>query len=210
MLKKICSNCKIEKNITEFGKHKLHFDGLQSQCKDCKKNTDKQYYLKNRQKLIKKIKDWQNQHKPERKIYMQKYQQENKEIIKINQHNKYLKNKSKIREWSREYIRNKSHKNINFRIQRYLSNRIYYALKGICKSERTIKLLGCSVEFLKQHLQKKFTTGMSFNNYGKWHIDHIKPCAKFDLSRLSEQRKCFNYTNLQPLWAIDNIKKGSK
>lgn len=62
---------------------------------------------------------------------------------------------------------------------------------------------------LKKHLEIKFTKGMSWENYGKWHVDHIKPCAKFDLTKESEQRKCFHYTNLQPLWAIDNFKKGA-
>ena len=60
------------------------------------------------------------------------------------------------------------------------------------------------------HIQNKFTEGMLWDNYGLWHIDHIRPCSKFDLSKPKEQRKCFHYSNLQPLWAIDNIRKGSR
>jgi hypothetical protein len=74
----------------------------------------------------------------------------------------------------------------------------------------TEELLGCSIENLKKHLEKQFTQGMSWKNYGKWHVDHIKPCANFDLSKKTEQQKCFNYNNLQPLWAVDNLKKGVK
>ena len=85
--------------------------------------------------------------------------------------------------------------------------RINLALKGNPKLSTTMKLVGCSIERLKQHLEKQFKMGMSWNNYGKWHIDHIRPCASFDLSKPSEQKKCFNYTNLQPLWAEENLKK---
>ena len=69
-------------------------------------------------------------------------------------------------------------------------------------------LIGCEVDYLMYYIQSKFTKGMNWNNYGKWHIDHIKPCCSFDLSKASEQRKCFHYTNLQPLWAKDNLSKG--
>lgn len=73
---------------------------------------------------------------------------------------------------------------------------------------QTIKLIGCSIEQLKQHLEKQFKLGMSWFNYGKWHVDHIKPCASFDLTDIEQQKQCFNYTNLQPLWAEENLVKG--
>ena len=71
-------------------------------------------------------------------------------------------------------------------------------------------LLGCSAEQLRTHLEEKFTDGMSWDNYGYrgWHIDHIRPCASFDLTDPQQQLECFHYTNLQPLWAEDNFKKG--
>jgi hypothetical protein len=78
------------------------------------------------------------------------------------------------------------------------------------KSLSTINLIGCSIEHLRRHLAFQFQPGMSWSNYGKWHIDHIRPCAKFDLSKESEQKKCFHYTNLQPLWAKDNLIKGDR
>lgn len=71
-----------------------------------------------------------------------------------------------------------------------------------------MELVGCSIDKLKQHLESKFTEGMSWDNYGDWHVDHIKPCASFDLSDPEQQRLCFNYKNLQPLWAADNLSKG--
>ena len=71
-------------------------------------------------------------------------------------------------------------------------------------------LLGCEIDYLMYHLQERFKPGMSWDNYGDWHIDHIKPCAKFNLSDPRQQLKCFNYKNLQPLWAEDNLSKGAK
>ena len=140
----------------------------------------KEYYLKNREKILEQQKNWQKLHKKERRKY----------------HCNYIKTRRKI--------------DINFRLRDYLRHRIYLALKGNLKLSTTEKLIGCSIDFLKNHLESNFTVGMSFSNYGKWHLDHIKPCASFDLSKLSEQRKCFHYTNLQPLWANDNISKGKK
>jgi hypothetical protein len=119
----------------------------------------------------------------------------------------YQKNKYKINQQRKKYRNQRLQKDIDFKIRRYLSHRIYMAVKGYCKSETTIKLLGCSVEQLKKHLEKQFKLDMNWSNYGKWHVDHINPCASFDLSKTSEQKKCFNYTNLQPLWAEENLRK---
>ena len=83
-------------------------------------------------------------------------------------------------------------------------------MKNNQKSGHTTDLLGCSIKQLKEHLEKQFKSGMFFSNYGKWHIDHIKPCASFDLSKPEEQKKCSHYTNLQPLWAKENLEKGRK
>ncbi len=71
-------------------------------------------------------------------------------------------------------------------------------------------MLGCSFPEFKSWMQSQFLEGMTWDNYGKWHIDHIKPCALFDLSKQSEQELCFNYRNLQPLWAADNYRKSDK
>ena len=66
------------------------------------------------------------------------------------------------------------------------------------------------MSFFMKHIEKQFKPGMSWENHGKWHIDHVKPCASFDLTQSEQQKACFSYLNMQPLWAIDNIKKGAK
>lgn len=73
-----------------------------------------------------------------------------------------------------------------------------------------MELIGCSISFLRGYLEAKFTEGMSWDNHGEWHIDHIKPCASFNLLDDEEQQKCFHYKNLQPLWAQENLSKGAK
>lgn len=90
-----------------------------------------------------------------------------------------------------------------------LRRRLRKALKGEVKSERTIFLLGCPVAWLELHIESLFKPGMTWENYGSvWHIDHIRPCANFNLTDSEHQRWCFHWTNLQPLFAEENRKKG--
>jgi hypothetical protein len=93
-----------------------------------------------------------------------------------------------------------------------LRSRVRIALKGGSKTSRTLTLLGCSVEELRNHLESQFTEGMTWETYGfwGWHMDHIIPCAYYDLTKEEEQKECFHYKNLQPLWREDNMKKGDK
>jgi hypothetical protein len=94
-------------------------------------------------------------------------------------------------------------------LRKRISNRLRDAVRGRgSKKGAILGLLGCSIEQLKTHLEKQFLPGMSWENRNLWHIDHKKPCASFDLTRVEEQKKCFHFSNLQPLWAIDNLKKG--
>ena len=79
---------------------------------------------------------------------------------------------------------------------------------GARKTKATFELLEeCSTDELNKHLESLFQQGMSWDNYGEWHIDHIRPCASFDLTDFEQQKQCFHYSNLQPLWAADNFAK---
>jgi hypothetical protein len=93
-----------------------------------------------------------------------------------------------------------------------LRRRVYDSLKNYenRNKKHTFEYVGCNLQELREHLEKQFTIGMSWENQGQWHIDHIRPCASFDLSKEEERHKCFHYKNLQPLWASDNLSKGSK
>jgi len=103
-------------------------------------------------------------------------------------------------------------KSLNYRVVGNLRNRLYCAIKSQSthKSDNTIALTGLTITKLQTYLAAKFTEGMSWDNYGKWHIDHIRPCASFDLTDPEQQKQCFHYTNLQPLWAETNRSKNDK
>ena len=119
------------------------------------------------------------------------------------------KNRETQRKWRR-----KQEENPAWKISMNVRRRVHACIKhqhGL-RQGRTRELLGCSADELRLHLQSQFKDGMTWENYGLygWHIDHILPCNSFDLTLDSEQRKCFHYTNMQPLWAKENLAKGDK
>lgn len=180
-------------NVVEQAEYQQNY---RDKNKEKLRQQKKDYYEENKEELIEKQKEYYKLHIEEKKIYDKEYIKDNKE----------LRNRQ-----AREYIKQRRHNDISFKILCNLRTRTWRALKGkVKKSNKTIKLVGCSIEFLKKHLEKQFTEGMNWDNYGKWHVDHIKPCASFDLTKESEQRECFHYTNLQPLWAKENLSKGRK
>jgi len=114
------------------------------------------------------------------------------------------------------YRKNKRQKYPAFAIRANLASRLAMAIRNAVgnKSAGTMELVGCSIEHLMGYLEHKFTPGMTWDNYGLgqecWHCDHIRPCAAFDLTKPEQQRACFHFTNLQPLWQPDNFRKGAK
>ncbi len=122
---------------------------------------------------------------------------------------RYQLNKERDRARRNEADRKERMVNPQAAIKHRLRHRIWMAVRdaGARKHANTMTLVGCSIEQLMLHLEAGFTSGMSWSNRGKWHIDHIRPCASFDLTDPEEQRKCFHWSNLQPLWAADNIRK---
>jgi hypothetical protein len=121
-------------------------------------------------------------------------------------------NEDKCREYRRNYISKRFKADIDFRLKLIVAMRVRGALRkaSAAKNARTLEFVGCSVAELRHWLEGKFLPGMDWGNYGinGWHIDHIIPLAKFDLSDPDQQAAAFHYTNLQPLWAKDNLRKG--
>jgi hypothetical protein len=120
----------------------------------------------------------------------------------------------KYKKYNREYVKKRKQNDYNFYLKTKLNKRMWFLIKksnGV-KSLKLIELLGCTIEFFKNYIEAQFKEGMTWGNYGKkgWHIDHIIPVCNFNLTKEEEQKKCFHYTNLQPLWWFDNLKKGSK
>lgn len=171
------------------------------------KERRKERYLKNRERNLKTMREYYQKNKelPNFSAKKQEYRKTHRQQHCEDQKKYREKNKNKLTLAMRKYRENAYN-----RIVDRLRSRIHNVLSGKTKSGSTLKLIGCNKEFLLRSLEYDFLPGMSWDNYGEWHIDHIRPCASFDLSKPSEQRKCFNYRNLQPLWAKDNLSKGSK
>lgn len=128
-----------------------------------------------------------------------------------NRHNSWDKrNPEKVRIIKRRY----KYSNPDIMLRENLRARLVIALKyqSVKKRDRTMKLIGCSLDYFKKHISKKFKEGMTWENWGikTWHIDHIIPLSKFNLSDSKQQKVAFNYTNMQPLWAKENLSKGNK
>lgn len=194
ILSKTCSKCKVDKKPEEFHKCSTSKSGFYNYCKNCSTQKTKEY----------------NSNNPERiKELGKKYRKNNTE--KVKSYNKHYKNKN--RKHINEHLNLKRKNDINFRLRQNLSSRILTAIKLISgiKSASTIELLGCSVEEVRAYLENQFLPGMSWDNHSKhgWHIDHIRPCASFDLTDPEQQRQCFHYSNLQPLWCDKNWSKNS-
>jgi hypothetical protein len=208
---------KLQKKIYNCNYRKKHKREIIIKSKRYYKNhkeqyqkRSKKYYQKHKEKIIHQTKQYQMVNKSKISKAHKIYWYKNRKKFAIRKKIYYIKNKKQIIRKSKNYILKKRKIDINFKLKEQLRSRLYKALKGNPKLETTMELIGCSIEKFRQHLESKFTKGMSWQNYGKWHIDHIKPCASFNLSKPEEQRKCFNYKNLQPLWAKDNLEKSNK
>ncbi len=200
----ICPRCKLDKDIDSFDGYKscdacrrrraqIHRNYINSH-QDKMKNYNKEYYHKNKDKMLANYKVYYATTNSRRQ-YRQKYEKNHKVELQAKRTEKYQNN-------------------LNYRLTACLRSRINKAIKGNDKAHRTATLLWCSVDEFKLYLQSRFLDGMTWDNYGnkvnQWSVDHIKPCASFDLSDPEQQKQCFHYTNLQPLWHVDNIKKGAK
>ena len=121
-------------------------------------------------------------------------------------------NRDVLNEKFKIYEKNRKETDPEYKLLKTLRSRLNSALnrQNIEKGFSTMELTGCELSFLKGYFEAKFTEGMTWENHGDWHIDHIRPCCSFDLKEEEEQKKCFHYTNLQPLWAQENLSKGGK
>lgn len=141
-----------------------------------------------------------------------KYHLEHKERRNAYTREYYNQNKKELNEKGRLYLIERRRGDEQYRMFVNLRRRMATAMQENYKRGKMIDLLGCSISDLKQFLETQFREGMTWGNYGRtgWHIDHVVPCASFDLSNTDQQKICFNYRNLRPLWAKDNLVKGSR
>ena len=177
-----------------------------------KKMRRKAWEKANKDRIKEQGKTYYEVNKDKIKIQEKLYRLKNKIKIKERKKNYYQDNKETINLRTKEYKKHRCKNDIQYRLACRLRNRLCDVFRGKYKSGSAVKDLGCTVNELKVYLESKFQTGMSWDNYGYygWHIDHIKPLASFDLSDRKQLLEACHYTNLQPLWAKDNISKGNK
>ena len=172
--------------------------------REARKARALEYYYKNKDLLLAKQKDKYDKNPEYYREYREKHKEDTKEY--------YKQNKSKINTQQTERHKIKRKTNPVFKLLANLRRRIHAALTGEYKSNKTVTLLGRSVEQFKIYIEDQFTCGMSWWNYSinGWHIDHILDCRFWDLTKPEEQELCFNYRNMQPMWSTENLVKGHK
>ena len=227
------------RHLTEEQKKRKQLKNKEYYLKNKELISKKQaiYYAANKEKMreVQNIYLSLPETKEKKKIYSKKYRKKNAKMLSIKHRAIRIKNAEAISEQKRGYyIRKKDHiikrtiayakkvslantkQGINFRIVRACRTRVWNLLNGNFKSASTMALIGCTGDELRKHLESKFEPWMTWENYGKrstiknWDIDHIIPCAKFDLECPVQQHACFHYSNLQPMEHIANIKKRDK
>tara|TARA_R110000765_G_scaffold28525_7_gene68726 strand:+ start:208 stop:894 length:687 start_codon:yes stop_codon:yes gene_type:complete len=211
---KKCSRCQAEKKFSEFNKCKSGRLGLHNQCRDCQKEYKREWYLKNQQTCLEynKIPEVKNRAKIRTK---KKYDDDSEYRNRILLENKLRRREEPARTAQAKNEKWRRENNLNYRMRQNLNGRLVKALQSNALSARKlasiVELTGCTMSEFVSYIETLWVDGMNWNNYGKrgWHLDHIIPCRKFDLSKLDEQKACYNYTNFQPLWWYDNLKKGS-
>jgi hypothetical protein len=181
-------------------------DGLHYWCKACVSLNCKKAYNDNKEKIIARSRNYYQTNKTACLAKSKQYAKDNAEDIQ--QYKKQWTAENRVASNLKLKIRRQT--DPAFKLRCNLRSRIWVALKGKQKCKSTVALVGCSIDELKTRLEKQFQPGMTWENRKEWHIDHIRPCSKFDLLKESEQKACFHYSNLQPLWAIDNMRKGNR
>jgi len=224
---KICSRCKINKEIFNYTTLKTNKDGLSIYCKECRKiNIKIQKQLKEEiiilDNTINKICRKCNIEKNILEFRINRKSKDNtsytcldclpknnwsKEKQKASEQKYRLNNPEKIKEKYKKYAQN-----INRRVRDSLNHRIAGALlvNNSRKNNKTINYIGCDIPFFKKWIEYQFVNNMSWDNYGEWHLDHVKPCYCYNLVNDNDIKECFNWKNYQPLWKKDNLIKSNK
>jgi len=192
---KICIECSIEKPLIEFYKRKDNPSGYRNNCKECKLKNNHRWIKENKDKVIKIGKIWREKNKESIRKRIKDWEKKNHRKIR-DRKNKNAKHKRKV-----DPVYHMINK-VRCRLRKYIIT------LNITKKNRTFDIVGCTPQELKEHLESQFTGGMTWENRSEWHIDHIIPLSTAKTEE--ELYKLCHYTNPQPLWAEENLKKSNK
>lgn len=205
---KKCIKCLVNKNETEYFNSKKIKSGLENICKYCRA----EFYRTNKEAVSDYKKEWYQKNKKR----IQAERMMNKEEIAKRKKESRQKNREKIKKYKNAYNKRKWKEDPNFRLRRSMGTllNLYLKLRNLDKDGKGWQsILGYTAKDLKEHLEKKFKPGMSWDNYGAyWHIDHIRPQSWFKYNSINDIEfiECWALNNLQPLEAIENIRKSNK
>lgn len=188
-----CRLCRVDKFMSLFYHNNCYDDGYDTRCKTCVNTYNKEWERTH----IKQVRASQARSRSRRQSYIINYRKTHRK---------------KINKQSHECHKRRLLSDINYKIGKRLSKRFREALKKNRRAGKMIELLGCSLQEFRDKMENLFEPCMSWQNYGyeTWHIHHIKAIATFDLTDLEQQKVCFHWTNLMPLWGKENIGLGAK
>ena len=207
-----CSKCEEIKPVERFHKRAKCKDGYSNVCLDCDNKYNRKWVEENRdQHLSTRRKYYQNNIDRERKRVLA-YHRKNYTKVYAKYREWVDNNKEHCKEWQREYFRNLASTDPHYRLAKRCRSRISAVLRKGSKAAHTLELLGTSPELFKKYIEQQFVEGMTWQAFmnGEIELDHICPVAYFDFDNPISQYICFNYRNHQPLWKIDNMKKGGR
>lgn len=234
---KACKSCGMVKPATtEFFNKKL--DGLCAVCRECraaarrqdtaakdranslrrqKRQTDPdEVRAKERArygpKKLDGVRRWRKANPEAKAAADRRYYEKNREKCIARAVERNRANPEAARRSLRLIHQRKQAKDPGYRLARSIKSQVYQALTTQKRGRRWVELVGYDVEALRSHLERQFLRGMSWDNYGEWHVDHIRPASSFEFSTPEDKafRECWALTNLRPMWATDNIKKGAR
>jgi hypothetical protein len=225
-MEKICPTCKQTKPITDFNKNKSRKDGYQRECRDCCHNHhNKHYHTKKSPRLKENLKEgYKTCTCCKQELSLNDFNKQKGGRFGVSGECKlclYVRNKiwkeKGGKQWENNWNKTQRKNNPQYKIKATLRSRYLDALKRhtnggkVNKHHSAIELLGCNIDDYKQYLEQQFHPDMTWENHGiLWEIDHIKPCASFDLTDVNQQQECFHYKNTQPLYKSYNRSKGAK
>lgn len=206
----LCNKCKGAKDASDFYGDKSRKSGISRWCKVCMKVQNTKWKSENTSRVSEYNIRYRKSNATTIRQVQKLYRQVNRDSIQESDMRYRIDNRDKVRKWRRKYyysvVRNSPEK----RLLNYYRNSLRkHLIRKLQKSSKDF--IGCTTEDLRHYIESQWSENMSWDNYGKaWHIDHIIPCARFDLTNEQEVTACFHYTNLQPLGASDNMSKQDK
>ena len=237
---KVCSRCGLEKILTDFYPNARYAGGYTARCRSCVKEAAKEWAASNPTRRREVRLDWNARNKKQKRLSsaalrQRKLKEQGGAFLETDRervrrwrannpasaaatqaraYRKRCKEKPEAERARRALARQRMLKHPVRSIAYRLSAVVRSAIKRqpVVKSQHMVDLIGCTVPQFMAHIAKQFRPGMSWHNWSRdgWHLDHIRPVSSFDLSKPDQQSLCFHFTNYQPLWAPDNIRKGAK